>query len=77
MVFQSNRRDFISWYNPSQVFAAKHVSYPRLTATPVPPDVMNIYSEKIAGKKYSLEYIHSKMLQYHTPMAGPLNITYK
>ncbi len=33
MVFQSNHMDFISWYNPSQAFTAKHVSYPRLTAT--------------------------------------------
>ncbi len=33
MVFQSNPMDFISWYNPSQAFTAKHVSYPRLTAT--------------------------------------------
>ena len=33
MVFQSNPMDFISWYSPSQAFATKHVSYPRLTAT--------------------------------------------
>ncbi len=31
MVFQSN--PFISWYNPSQAYTVKHVSYPRLTAT--------------------------------------------
>ena len=33
MVLQSNPMDFISWYNPSQAFTAKHVSYPQLTAT--------------------------------------------
>ncbi len=26
---------FVRWYNPSQAFTAKHVSYPKLTATAV------------------------------------------
>ncbi len=26
---------YVRWYNPSQAFTAKHVSYPQLTATPL------------------------------------------
>ena len=33
MVFQCDPMDFISWYNPSEAYTVKHVSYPRLTAT--------------------------------------------
>ncbi len=33
MVFQCDPMDFISWYNPSQAYTVKHVSYPQLTAT--------------------------------------------
>ncbi len=32
MVFQCDPMDFISWYNPSQAYTVKHVSYPRQTA---------------------------------------------
>ena len=35
MVFQCDPMDFISWYNPSQAYTVKHVSYPQLTATPL------------------------------------------
>ncbi len=35
MVFQTDPVDFNSWHDPSQTFAEKHVSYPRLTATKV------------------------------------------
>ncbi len=41
--------DFARWYNPSQAFTVKHVSYPQLTATVLNPLVLLLFFGNQSG----------------------------